>query len=641
MLQSFRNQKRWLMLIAMILIIPAFVFIGVSGYSRLNPDANAIAKVDGKGIQPEEFEQAKRQFIESQRARFGQSIDVSEFDTPEVNQAILNNLITERTLNAELAHRYMNVSEADAINVIKQAEAFQKDGKFDPQLYENFLASRGKSDQQFVYELRGSLAREMLINGVKATTLLPKAIQTHFNNIMREERTVRTLTFDPASYMDQVKITEDEIKAYYEAHKSEFRAPETVNIEYIVLSPDTITVSEKPNEEILKQFYENNKARFGQDETRRASHILIEINSAEKDAQKANEVAKQRAEKLMKQLKANPSRFAELAKKESADLGSAEHGGDVDFFARGQMVPEFEKAVFDAKKGDLVGPVKTDYGYHIIKVTDISPARVKAYKEVLPEITQMWVAQQKQSNFAENADNFSNMVYEQSDSLEPVAEKFGLKIVKVDGLTRTGFMDQRNNTPYINRRIIEEIFSSESLDEKRNTQALEVATNTLVSARVTKHIPEHQESLAEVSTEIRQILENEKAGKLALQAGEEKLKTLQSKTNLEGFSRELTVSRLNPNGQSLGLVQTEMEAPADKLPAYVGYQDQNGSYVISYVMRSQMPKAEDENSKLLQREIQTRQSLGEELAYYDALKKVYQLEILKSEYRFNTPKAMN
>ncbi|WP_300972690.1 SurA N-terminal domain-containing protein [Turicimonas muris] len=158
MFQSFRNQKRWLMLLAMILIIPAFVFIGINGYSRLNPDANAIAKVDGKGIQPEEFDAAKRNHIERIRVQQGGSVDSSLFDTPEANAAILYNLTTEKAINALLQHHYINISEQEAINFIKNAKAFQKDGKFSPELYQNYLAATGKSDEQFVYELRRDLA---------------------------------------------------------------------------------------------------------------------------------------------------------------------------------------------------------------------------------------------------------------------------------------------------------------------------------------------------------------------------------------------------------------------------------------------------------------------------------------------------
>jgi peptidyl-prolyl cis-trans isomerase D len=641
MFQSFRNQKRWLMLVAMILIIPAFVFIGINGYSRLNPDANAIAKVDGKGIQPEEFDQAKRQFIENRRAEAEGNFDPSEFDTAEVNHAILYRLTTQRALNAEMQNRYVQVGENDAIAVIKSAPAFQKDGRFEPQLYENFLAARGKSDQQFVYELRGDLAREMLINGVKQTVILPKTTLETLNKILREERVVRTMAFSPDAYLKDVKVTEEDVKAFYDKNAKDFTAPESLNIEYVVLSADTLKLKKKPNEDELLAFYEQNKTRYGQPETRRASHILITPDADEKDAAKADAAAKAKAESIFAEVKAHPDEFADYAKKESADTGSAEQGGDVDYFGKGQMVPAFENAVFQAKKGDIVGPVKSEYGYHIIKVTDVVPSGVKPFAEVKPEIVAQWEARARQEAFAESADNFANMVYEQSDSLQPAAEAFGLKIQKADGLTRSGFTNKSLDTPYINKRVIEELFSSESINEKRNIQSTEVASGTLVSARVVKHIPAHQLSFDEVKDQIQKELQLQKASALAQADGEKKLAALREKADLEGFSPEITVSRLQPNGQAPALVQAEMEVPPKSFPAFTGTKIWNGSYVISYVISSKVPSADDAGAKEIRGEALTRQSMGDELAYYDALKKLYKLEILKKDFDFKVPKAMN
>ena len=262
MFQSFRNQKRWLMLIAMILIIPAFVFIGINGYSRLNPDANAIAKVDGKGIQPEEFDYQKREYIERMRQQEGGAVDPSIFETQEANAAILQNIATRRALQAQMAHHYMNVSEADAINVIKNADAFKKDGQFSPELYENYLAARGKSDQQFVYELRRDLVQDMLVNSVAQTTFVPKKTVALLNDILRETRVVRTMSFDPSSYMKDVKVSEEQIKKYYDEHKDDYRAPESLNIQFVVMSPETVKMTAEPSEQELKDFYQMMPEKF-------------------------------------------------------------------------------------------------------------------------------------------------------------------------------------------------------------------------------------------------------------------------------------------------------------------------------------------------------------------------------------------
>lgn len=640
MFQSFRNQKRWLMLIAMILIIPAFVFIGINGYSRLNPDANAIAKVDGKGIQPEEFDYQKREYIERMRQQEGGAVDPSIFETQEANAAILQNIATRRALQAQMAHHYMNVSEADAINVIKNADAFKKDGQFSPELYENYLAARGKSDQQFVYELRRDLVQDMLVNSVAQTTFVPKKTVALLNDILRETRVVRTMSFDPSSYMKDVKVSEEQIKKYYDEHKDDYRAPESLNIQFVVMSPETVKMTAEPSEQELKDFYEQNRKKYEVEESRRAAHILIAPDANEADKAKADQDAKAKAEKILAEVKADPSKFAQLAKENSADPGTAESGGDLDFFTQGHMVPEFDKAVFGAKKDEIVGPVKTEFGYHIIHVTDINPAHVRPFEEVRSEILKFWQDQHRQSMFAENADGFTNMVYEQSDSLDPAVEKYGLTLHTLDGLTQSGLPKTSPDAQYITKRVIEDLFSPDCLQEKRNTQAVEVAANTLVSARIVKHTPAHIKSFDEVKGEIKDQLELEQASALAKKAGEAKLAELKAKKDLEGFGHELTVSRINPQSQSMPLIQAEMAVPAKSLPAFTGTTVPDGAYVISYVESSKMPAADDSQVDEIRGEALTSQSRADEASFYEGLKKLYKMEILKKEYEYQAPTVM-
>lgn len=448
------------------------------------------------------------------------------------------------------------------------------------------------------------------------------------------------MSFDPASYMKDVKVTEQEMQKFYEDNKKQFQAPETIDIEYVVMSPKTMKITAQPSEDELKQFYEQNKAKYNETETRRASHILITPKLTEKDAAKADEEAKAKAQKLFEEVKAHPEKFAELAKSNSEDSGSAAHGGDLDYFAKGQMVEPFEKAVFAANKGDIVGPIKSEFGYHVIHVTDIHGARTKSFEEVKPEIIALWQNQQRQGLFAENADNFTNMVYEQSDSLAPVVEKFGLQLHKLDGVTAAGVPAGSDAAEFINKRVIEDLFAPDSLQDKRNTQATEVALNTLVSARVTKHIAAHLRTFAEVKDQIKDFLELRQASELAKKAGEEKLKQLRAKTDLAGFGKTLTVSRMDPKAQPIALVQAEMEVPAKSLPAFTGAQAADGTYFISYVEKNIMPKSDDEQYSELRASAIRAASQADELAYYDALKQLYHMEILKKEFDYHGPKAL-
>ena len=295
------------------------------------------------------------------------------------------------------------------------------------------------------------------------------------HEILTEERLVRTYIVNATDYVDQMTVTDEEAKAYYDANKQSFLSPEHVKAQYVVLSPENFrNVNVNPDD--LKAYYEQNKNRWTTPEQRRASHILIEFGNDKAASRK-------KAEELMAEAKADPTKFAELAEKNSADPGSAAAGGDLSYFGRGMMTKPFEDAVFAAKKGDIVGPIETEFGYHIIYVTDVQESTVKPYEAVKTEIEREYVEQMSIRLFSEKAEEFTNIVYEQADTLEPAAEKFGLKLETVDFVTREGVKDPELRS-IINDQVVEALFGSECLKEKQNSSAMEVRANTLVAARV-------------------------------------------------------------------------------------------------------------------------------------------------------------
>lgn len=348
MLQAFRDHKRWLMFIAMVLIIPSFVVTGIYSYNRMTQADNSIAKVGDSSITPELFDQAKRQQLERLRQQMGDQFRAGMLDTPEAREALVRNLMDEAAVTQTVAREHVGVSEQEAVALIKNADALKENGQFSPALYERFLQSQGKSDQQFVAEVRRDLAKEALLTGVTATYPVPSAVVEHLHKIITEEREVQTLIFNIDQYMGDVKVTPDEVKAYYDGHQSEFMADEHVTAQYVVLSPESFKASIKPNEEDVRSYYEQNKQRYATAEERRASHILISFGD-DKAA------SKKKAEEILGKAKADPSSFAKLAKENSVDTGSAVEGGDLSFFGRGMMVKPFEDAVFSAKKGDKIG----------------------------------------------------------------------------------------------------------------------------------------------------------------------------------------------------------------------------------------------------------------------------------------------
>lgn len=622
MLQAFRTHKRWMMFIAMIFIIPSFVVTGIYSYNRMSDSENDLATVGDTSITMMDFDNAKRQYLDNFRRQMGQSFKPNMLDTAEARASILAALISDRAISLEITSEYMNVGEADAINLVKQAPAFQRDGKFSTEAYQQFLNSMGKSDEQFVLELRRDLTRQMLLSAVSQTTQASNTVAQRIHDLLTEERTIRTFEIKPTAFLKSVSVTDAEAQSYYDQNKSLFAVPESVDIEYVVLSPESYK-NIKASEDDIKTFYEQNLQRFSTPEERRASHILIAVNNEKTDAD-----AKKEADEIYKQLQADPSKFAQLAKSKSADPGSARQGGDLGFFQKGMMVPEFDNAVFSGKKGDLIAPVKTQFGYHIIKIVDVKPAQAKPLKEVRAEIEALYQQQAAIRAFAEDAENFSNMVYEQSESLQPVAERFGLKIQTVKNVTRD-FEDQ-----LINPNVIEALYGYDVLEDKRNSNAIEVASNTLLSARVTGHHKQTVKTFDEVKGDIVATLKNQKATEAARAQGSADIAKLLDKKSASGkFGDKTVISRERPGAYAYEVVTAALRPDANKLPTYTGVQTQDGSYFVIEVQSSKKIEASPEQLAMRKAELAQLYSNPEQAAFISGLETKFGTQILKDEYK--------
>ena len=610
MLQSFRTHKRLMMGVAMIFIVPSFVVTGIYSYNRMTAD-EALAEVGGDSITVVDFDNAKRQHLDKLRRQLGTNFNPNMLDGQQARADILAGLITERALGIEMAKDYVMVSEADAINLVKSAPNFQRDGKFSREAYEQFLHAIGKSDQLFVMELRRDMARDLLLGGAANSAIVPTALAQRVHEMMSEERVVRMATISPADFAKLVMVTDDEARAFYDANKSLFVVPESVDIEYVTLSPANF-MDIKPSEDEVKGFYEQNLQRFTTPEQRRASHILV--------------ADKEQADKLFAELQANPALFAERAKELSKDPGSAKNGGDLGFFGKGMMVPEFETAVFTGKKGDLVAPVKTNFGYHIIRIDDVQAAQVKPLASVRGEIEALYAQQASMQAFAAEAENFSNMVYEQSDSLEPVASKFNLKPQTVKNVTRD-FKDQT-----INGNVVEALYSFDVLSDKRNTNSIEIAHNTLLSARVTAHHPETTQTFEAVKDQIVARLTNDKAAKAAEEAGQKTVAQLKAgEKNTLKFGEAVSLSRQNPGEHSYDIVAAAMKPQATTLPAFTGVMTPNG-YVVFEVLNSNIPEAGAEELAARKQELTRIFGRIDQKAYLDALEVKLEAKVNNADY---------
>jgi len=579
MFESVRTHRRWMMLFMIVLIFPSFVFFGIQGYSSFIESDSALAKVDGSPITQQEFDQAQRDRIERLRQTFGADFDPRLLETQEARASILDGIVMNRALANEANKANIIVTTDRLREVLATVPAFQEDGKFSYDKYKAYVASQGLTEPIFEQRVREDLRKQALLQAVVESAIVPKTVADRLDTMLREQREVRELRFTAEQFLPKVKVSDEQVAAFYEQNRTLFETPESARVEFLVLSPEALSGTGPVPEAEARAYYEQNKARFGTDEQRRASHILITPEGGDKAA------AKKKAEQLLEQVKSKPGDFEKLARENSRDPGSAAQGGDLGLFGKGMMVKPFEEATFRMKPGEISGVVESDFGFHIIKLTEVKAAEVKPFEQVRADIERDLKTQQAQGDFAKAADQFTNLVYEQADSLQPAADALKLKVQQVDALTRRGL------APHINARVVDALFSEESLKSKRNTQAIEVATNTLVSARIVDHKPAAVRPLDEVKAQVRQLVERREAARLAKEAGEARLAELRKQPSDAGFAPARTISRSNPQGLPPSALSAIMGAPADKLPAFIGTEVDGAGYLIAQIVSAKIGEA--------------------------------------------------
>lgn len=630
MLEFFRERAQgWFAKIILALLIVPFALWGVDSYLRHSGTETAVAKVNGQSITSQEFDRVMKQQQERLRTALGSRFDPALLDRPEVRQSALDNLINERVLSMEAARVGMNVPDALLAQIIANIPNFQENGQFSQGRYEEVLRSQGMTPTMFEGRVRQSLMIEQLSDGLVRAAFMPRSTQDRLIGLVEQQREISQVTLQPEQFAAQVKIDPAAVKAYYDKHREEFRTPEQARVEYVVLSADELAAQMAASDEEIKKYYEEHRSQYQEPEQRQASHILIAVPANASAAQK--EAARVKAEQVAKEAKQNPADFAKLAKQYSQDPGSAANGGDLGYFPRGAMVKAFEDAAFKMSKGEIAGPVQSDFGFHIIQLTGIKGGKVRALSEVRNEIAEEIKKQKAEKRFAELAENFSNVVYEQPDSLKPVADGLKLKVQTSGWIGKNGGETALLNHP----KLLQAIFSDDALKQKRNTEAVEVVPNTLVSARVVEYKAASYRPFEEASGAIAKRLQQEQADALAAKQGKDWLARLQKGEAVAEakWSAPQTVSRRTASKMGEAAVSLIFRADAGKLPAYGGVENPQGGYTLIKVSKVLPPAAIEEAKKAAYGE-QLRQMAGQEVfaAYLAGLKQKADITINKTAF---------
>ena len=628
MFDFVRKHTKIMMFVMFLLIIPSFVLFGIDGYNRMSEKGDAVARVGGHDITQGEWDAAHKAEADRLRASMP-NLDAKLLDSPEARYATLERLVRERVLAQAADKSRLTTSDGRLARSLNEDPSIASlrlpGGKLDMERYRQLAASQGLTPEGFEARVRRDISLRQVETGVSDSGFAAAAVADVALNAFFERREVQIANFPSAEFAAKVSPTEAELESFYKANQTMFQSPEQASVEYIVLDLESVKKGISIGETDLKSYYEQNAARLSGAEERRASHILI--NAAKDAPAAAREKAKVQAQELLAQMRKAPDSFADVAKKNSQDPGSAPKGGDLDYFARGAMVKPFEDAVFAMKKGDISDLVESDFGFHIIKLTDVKAPKQRSFEELRVGLESDLKTQQAQRKFAETAEAFTNGVYEQSDSLKPVADKLKLEIKLVSQVTRkaapgaTGVL--------ANAKFLTALFGPDSIEKKRNTEAIETAPSQLTAGRLAQYTPARTLPFAEVRASVRDRVVAARAAELASQEGATKLAAWKAAPASAQLPSAVVMSRDQAQGAAPQIVNAVLRADLSTLPAFVGISLGAQGYAVARINKIvERPATAELALKQDRAQYAKWWSTAEGQAYYGLLKERFQVEFM-------------
>jgi peptidyl-prolyl cis-trans isomerase D len=636
MFDTIRNHSKILMGVLVLLIIPSFVLFGVDGYSNMNDRGAVVAKVGDIEITQQEWDAMHQQEVDRIRAS-APNLDAKLLGSDEARYASLERMVNDRLIALAAKKQLLVTSDQRLANYLQQDPSIASlrgpDGKLDMERYRQLAAGQGMTPEMFEARVRRDLSNQQVLAILESSAVASKRQTESALQAFLQRREIQIQRFEPAAFAAKVQVSESDLEKFYQTQSDRFRSPESVDVEYLVLDATTLAKNIQLPEQDIKTYYEQNLQRLSGQEQRRASHILI---NAPKDASASDrEKARAKADALLADVRKDPKSFAQLARKNSDDPGSAANGGDLDFFAKGAMVKSFEDAVFGLKKGEISAVVESEFGFHIIMLTDIKVPAAPSLEAMRPRLEADLREQQAKRQFAELAETFSNSVYEQADTFKPVAEKLKLNIQQAQGLSRT----PTPATPSVmaNPKVLEALFAEESISKRRNTAAIELGNNTLVSARIVNYRAAAVRPFADVKDLVRTQFILEQARAQAKAEGQALLNEWKAKPAQAQVGNPAVVSRDQTQGLPQALVDAALRADPAAMPVLVGVD--LGAQGFALVRVNKLVPREEPNA---QQQAQSREQFARLLgnaeanAYLSHLKTKFKVEILVKKSKDKT-----
>jgi len=577
MLQVIRDKTSgWIAYLIIALISVPFALWGINSYLGGGAEKPA-AIVNGDEITPRQLDQAYARYRDQLASVFGGRIPPAFNDENALKEQALTQLIEQKILTDYIRDQGYRVGNKKLFEQIKSMTVFQKDGKFDRETYQNQLASQGYSPAFYEQQLRQSSEMQQLNKAIKASAFTVPVEMNKLNQLENEERKVRTLRFK--NQADTVTVSEQEITDYYNKNTGLYMNPEKLKVDYIELSVDKMAKNIKVTEAQIVDKFDQMHDQLTTPETRNASHILLTVDKESND-----EAVRKKLMDLKKRIE-DGADFAQLAKKFSQDPGSASDGGELGDISKGDMVAPFEKVLFSMKAGEVSDPVKTQFGWHLIKLNSVQGGKEKTLDDVRAQIIKELKTEKAESQIYDLAENLASIAYEEPSSLAPAADQLGLKIETSDWFTRS-----KGTGIAAEEKVRQAAFSDEVLNQKINSEEIELADNRVVFIHLKEHQPAARKPLSEVHDLIVKALKKKKGREMAQAEGKKALAQLKSgEKSLDALAGELSLElkddgyiKRNDAKVSRDIVSAVfvLPRPQNGKPVYDGLSQTNGDYSI-------------------------------------------------------------
>ncbi len=584
MLQSLRDRSQGLLawLIVILISIP-FALWGINEYFSAASQV-IVAEVNGQELELKEFQQAHQRYRQQLQSLFGGRLPAA-FNEERLKEQALNQMVAALLEQQAADQAGMRVGDRQVSRTIQSMPAFQRDGRFARDLYERQVEANGMTTAVFEEKVRRDLVTAQLRQAIEDTAFVNKPDAEWVAKSEAEKRAIAYITLSAESLKASINVTDPDLRAYYETHSDQYMSPEEVKIQYLELALADLAKAVAVSEDAVKAYYDAHAANFTVPEQRRARHILVQIAKGASASDEA--AARARALEIASQARGGAS-FETLAKERSEDLGSKVQGGDLGFFGQGVMDPAFDKAVFGMKVGEISEPVRSRFGYHIIRLEEIEAGSTKGFAEARAEVEEAYRREQAERQYFDQAEQLATLTFENPDTLEIAAKQLGLTVRESDFFPRAGGSGITGE-----EKVVDAAFSPELLEERSNSEVLELEDDRAVVLRVKEHRPAERRKLEDVRAEIVSTLQAERAKAMVeergkaliarLRGGEDRA-MLAAAEKLEWKDVPELIRRMDPVDPLLRQAAFRLARPSGKGPSYGGVRIGNGDYAVIAVL---------------------------------------------------------